>query len=261
LAEADPALLTWASGNVGWAGLGFVIGLLGIGLGYPGQPHVLSRFMAAKNDKTVKRAGMISMVWFILVYTGAIAFGLFARAYFGDLTDPEQALPIAVGEFLPAVLGGFVIAAIVSAICSTADSQLIVVSSTISRDVLPMIRSKAATFLQTQRADRIVLVLLAMLSIVFALTENRVIFEFVLYAWSALGAAFGPVVILGLLWKGCTGKGAIGGMLTGALVTIVWRNTPELKAAVYELVPAFILAFAVTVVASLLTKEDQKESR
>jgi len=261
LAEADPALLTWASGNVGWAGLGVVIGLLGIGLGYPGQPHVLSRFMAAKNDKTVKRAGMISMVWFILVYTGAIAFGLFARAYFGDLTDPEQALPIAVGEFLPAVLGGFVIAAIVSAICSTADSQLIVVSSTISRDVLPMIRSKAATFLQTQRADRIVLVLLAMLSIVFALTENRVIFEFVLYAWSALGAAFGPVVILGLLWKGCTGKGAIGGMLTGALVTIVWRNTPELKAAVYELVPAFILAFAVTVVASLLTKEDQKESR
>ncbi|MCK4856823.1 MAG: sodium/proline symporter, partial [candidate division Zixibacteria bacterium] len=184
----DPNTLTWAGGKIGFGMLGFVIGLLGIGLGYPGQPHVLSRFMAIKDSRSVKRGGTIAISWMVLVYIGAVFFGLFAKVAFGVMDDPEQALPRAVGEFLPPILGGFVVAAIVSAICSTADSQLIVVSSTISRDVLPL-RSKrrdTGSFERTQRLDRLVLVVLAVLSVLFALSENRVIFEFVLYAWSGL---------------------------------------------------------------------------
>ncbi len=264
--EGNPDLIAWASGNIGFAGLGFVVGLLGIGLGYPGMPHILSRFMAAKNFATVRKAGMISMVWFVLVYFGAIFFGLFARVYFPDLPDPEQALPIAVNEFLPPILGGFVIAAIVSAICSTADSQLIVISSTISRDVILPLKELLGISTQgshdhasTQRWDRWILVLLAIVSIGFALTENRVIFDFVLYSWSALGAAFGPVVILGLMWKGTTKAGVIAGMLVGVTVTIVWRNIPALKGALYELVPAFVLAFVVVLVVSILTSSTVHE--
>ncbi len=256
----DPATLSFTYGRTGFALFGFVIGLLGIGLGYPGLPHVLSRFMAAKDTATVKRAGSISITWMVLVYIGAIFFGLFAKAYFGVLDDPEQALPIAVAEFLPPVLGGFVIAAIVAAICSTADSQLIVVSSTISRDILPWLSKKEdpnlspeQRFQRLQRLDRWALVVLAVLSVLFALTENRVIFDFVLYAWSALGAGFGPVVILGLLWKKTTKEGAIAGMLTGLIVTVVWNNTAALKDAVYELVPAFILAFLATWLVSMMT--------
>ena len=255
----DPGVMSFTYHTNGFALFGFIIGMLGIGLGYPGLPHVLSRFMAAKDTVTVKRAGTISMVWMVLVYVGAIFFGLFAKAYFGVLDDPEQALPLAVAEFLPPVLGGFVIAAIVAAICSTADSQLIVVSSTISRDVIPrLVKSVNGgtdqdRYRRTLRYDRLALVVLAVLSILFALTENRVIFDFVLYAWSALGAGFGPVVILGLLWKRTSKQGAIAGMLTGLIVTIAWNNTAVLKDAVYELVPAFILAFLVTVVVSLLT--------
>ncbi|HOP05827.1 MAG TPA: sodium/proline symporter [candidate division Zixibacteria bacterium] len=259
LRAADPALLTWSSGKAGLAGLGFVVGLLGIGLGYPGQPHILSRFMAARDMKVVKKAGMIAFGWFILVYAGAISFGLFARAYFGEIADPEQALPLAVGQFLPAVLGGFVIAAIVSAICSTADSQLIVVSSTISRDVIPLFRKGKADFARTQLIDRWVLVILAILSVLFALTENRMIFTFVLYAWSAMGAAFGPVVILGLLWKRTTRAGAVAGMIVGAVVTVIWKETAVLKAALYELVPAFVLAFLTVVIVSLLTQEGREK--
>ncbi len=258
----DPDTLTWAGGKIGFGMLGFVIGLLGIGLGYPGQPHVLSRFMAIKDSRSVKRGGTIAISWMVLVYIGAVFFGLFAKVAFGVMDDPEQALPRAVGEFLPPILGGFVVAAIVSAICSTADSQLIVVSSTISRDVLPLLskRRDTGSFERTQRLDRLVLVVLAVLSVLFALSENRVIFEFVLYAWSGLGASFGPVIILGLLWKKTTKAGAIAGMLTGSIVTVVWRNIPPLKAAMYELVPAFLLALAAVWLVSLFSCKGSRRS-
>jgi len=256
--QADaPAMLSFTGGNTGFALLGFVIGSLGIGLGYPGQPHVLARFMASKDIDTVKRAGRIALIWMVIVYIGAIFFGVFARAYFGDLTDPEQALPLACSELLPSVLAGFVVAAIVSAICSTADSQLIVVSTALSRDVFgkkPGDNSTAdgSRFL---KLDRLMLVILGLISVFFAMTDNRVIFEFVLYAWSALGAGFGPVVILGLLWPKASKAGAVAGMVTGLAVTIVWYNSPALKGAVYELVPAFVLSALAVVVVSLVSPD------
>jgi sodium/proline symporter len=253
--EVDPDMLSFTYGKAGFAMLGFIIGLLGIGLGCPGQPHILSRFMAAKDSSTIKKGRIISISWMIVVYLGAIFFGLFAKVYFGDIADPEQALPLAVAELLPPILGGFVIAAIVSAICSTADSQLIVVSSIISRDIIPIFKKGATVedYRKTQNLDRIVLVILALISILFALSENRVIFTFVLYAWSVLGASFGPVIIFGLMWKKTTKAGAITGMLTGAIVSVVWKNIPALKSAVYELVPAFVLAFLVVWIVSLFT--------
>jgi len=258
--QVDPDLLSFTYGKAGFAMLGFIAGLIGIGLGYPGQPHVLSRFMAAKDTNTIRKAGMISISWMVIVYLGAIFFGLFAKVYFGEIADPEQALPLAIAEFLSPIIGGFVIAAIVSAICSTADSQLIVVSSIISRDIVPIFKKNSSIddYNKTQNLDRVVLVLLALLSILFALSENRVIFTFVLYAWSVLGASFGPVVILGLLWKKTSKAGAITGMLTGAIVSVAWRNIPVLKSAVYELVPAFILAFLAVWIVSMFTSDGNK---
>jgi sodium/proline symporter len=271
----DPQMLTFSYGKAGFAMIGFVVGLLGIGLGYPGQPHVLSRFMAAKDSPSVRKAGRIALVWMILAYLGAIFFGLFARVYFGVIADPEQALPLACSELLPPILGGFVIAAIVSAICSTADSQLIVVSSSISRDVLPVFakseespsntsqesdqKSLTDRFRKTLWNDRAVLVVLALIAIALAAMKSRVIFEFVLYAWSALGASFGPVVILGLLWKKANKAGAIAGMMTGLAVTVVWRNIPALKSAMYELVPAFVLSFLAVVLFSLITGGERRQ--
>lgn len=260
----DPQILTFSYGKVGHVLFWFVVGLLGIGLGYPGQPHVLSRYMAAKDSKSVKQGGTIALVWMVVVYLGAIFFGLFAKVYFGEIADPEQALPLAVNAFLPPILGGFVIAAIVSAICSTADSQLIVMSTTISRDVLPLFTGEATDdqhdYQRVQNYDRWVLIILAVISILFAISQNRVIFEFVLYAWSVLGAGFGPVVALGLLWKRTNKSGAIAGMLTGMIVSIVWRNIPQLKAIVYELVPAFFLALLATIIFSLITSSKEKQA-
>lgn len=259
----NPELLSFDSGETGFAMFGFVIGMLGIGLGYPGQPHVLSRFMAAKDEKTVKQGSRIALTWMALAYVGAVFFGVFARIYYGGgLADAEKALPTAVTELLPPIIGGFVVAAIVSAICSTADSQLIVVSSSISRDIMPMFRDKAtdaaSEFKRTQWTDRVVLIIMGAVAVGLAATESRVIFDFVLYAWSGLGASFGPVVLLGLLWKKANKAGAIAGMLTGLIVTVVWYNVPVLKGALYELVPAFFLALIATVVVSLMTQEKSK---
>ncbi|MBU8933447.1 MAG: sodium/proline symporter [candidate division Zixibacteria bacterium] len=259
--SSEAIMLSIAGGKTGMTAFGFVIGLLGIGLGYPGQPHILARFMAVRDEESVKRGGAIAISWMVIVYLGAVLFGLMAKVYFGIMDDPEQALPRAVSEFLPPVIGGFVIAAIVSAICSTADSQLIVVSTAISRDVPAMLGKMGRSFKQIQFTDRVVLVVLALISVFFALTENRVIFSFVLYAWSALGASFGPLVILSLLWKGTTRAGAIAGMLTGIIVTIVWRNVPSLKAVVYELVPAFVLAFLAVWLVSLMTSSGKVAER
>jgi sodium/proline symporter len=253
LAAESDNLLTLSGGKAGLVLIGFVVGSLGIGLGYPGQPHVLARFMAARDRQAVRKAGYIAFGWMMLVYAGAVSFGLFAHAYFGNLSDPEQALPLACSELLPPVLAGFVIAAIVSAICSTADSQLIVVSSTLSRDVF----AKGANETEADRKrilmrDRLVLVVLGLISVFFALTENRVIFEFVLYAWAALGAAFGPPVILGLLWKKASRGGAIAGMVVGVVTVVVWKNIAVLDDLVYELVPAFIFSLAAVLVFSWL---------
>lgn len=259
--RVDPTMLSFSYGKTGLAMLGFVVGLVGIGLGYPGQPHVLSRFMATKDSQSVRKGGKIAISWMVLTYMGAIFFGLFAKVHLGVLDDPEQALPLAVNSMLPPILGGFVIAAIISAICSTADSQLIVVSSAISRDIMPLFTSRKQPddFAAIQRRDRLVLLILGLLAVLLAATKSRVIFEFVLYAWSALGASFGPVVLLGLLWKKANRSGAIAGMLTGLIVTVIWRNIPALKGIVYELVPAFILAFAMVVIVSLITSSNEKE--
>jgi sodium/proline symporter len=259
--QVDPALMSFSSGETGLALIGFVVGSLGIGLGYPGQPHVLSRYMAAKDSESIRKGAKIALGWMTLAYLGAVFFGMFARVYYqsGIITDAEKALPIACADLLPPILGGFVVAAILSAICSTADSQLIVVSSSISRDILPIFRKNknggTDDFRQTQWTDRIVLVVLGLMAVALAATESRVIFDFVLYAWSGLGASFGPVVLLGLLWEKANKAGAIAGMLTGLIVTIVWYNVPVLKGIVYELVPAFLLALLAVVVVSLMTQE------
>ena len=237
-------LLSFSGGRTGYAFLGFVLGMMGIGLGYPGQPHILARYMALKDAPSARRGGWIAFGWFLLVYIGAIFFGILARAHYVTLTDPEQVLPIAVGEFLPPVIGGFVIAAIVAAICSTADSQLIVVSSTLSRDVFGWDKrmQHPAGRSQFERLDRITLIVLALFSVGLAISKNRLIFDFVLYNWGVMGAAFGPVVILGLLWRGATRRGALAGMITGTVVAVVWKEIDALSSVLYELVPAFFLA-------------------
>ncbi|MCP4580529.1 MAG: sodium/proline symporter [candidate division Zixibacteria bacterium] len=253
LESYDAGLVNITSKKVGFAALGLIVGWLGIGLGYPGQPHVLLRFMATKDQKAITKGRIIAMVWGIFVFTGAVFLGLATRAVFGSLGDAEQALPIIAIQLLPGVLAGLMLAAVLAAICSTADSQLLVASSSISHDLYARLTGKDLNSRHVINIDRLAVVVLGILSMILALTANRVIFSFVLYAWAGLGAAFAPPLILGLLWKKTTGSGAIAGMIVGFTTVVIWKNIPALSGALYELVPAFFLSMVAVWLVSLLT--------
>jgi len=241
------------AGKAGLALFGFLALWLGIPLGYSGQPHILVRFMAARDARSIRRAGMISTAWVCVLFSGAVLLGIAAHAYYGTLADPEKALPIAAADLLPGWLAGMMIAAVLAAVCSTADSQLLVCASCVSHDLLHGVLGRRASGRSLLHIHRTTVLGLGLIAMAIAMAEPRVIFHFVLYAWAGLGAAFGPVLILRLLWPRFTDSGAMAGMLTGFFTAIVWAETPVLKSMMYELPPAFLFAFVAAVLVSLAT--------
>lgn len=259
LASQDTGLLSITSKKTGLALVGMVAGLSGIGLGYPGLPHVLIRFMSAKDEKSIWRGRIIATTWVTVVLSGAILTGMTTRAIYQKLPDAEQALPIFAVQFLPGALSGLILAAILAAMCSTADSQLLVAASSIAHDIIHKVFGKELKPSTLSWINRLTVGVLGILSAGLAISNNRGIFSFILYVWSMLGASFGPVVILSLWWKKLSKAGMIAGMLTGTIVTVIWRLT-DLSAFVYELVPAFVLAFIFSVIFSLALPDQKSET-
>jgi sodium/proline symporter len=255
----DAATLTHPLANkAGMALVGFLAVWLGIPLGYCGQPHVLVRFMATRDAAAVRRGAFISTTWVFLLFAGAVMLGVLARAYYGTLADPEMVLPLVATELLPGVISGVMIAAVLAAICSTADSQLLVSASAISHDLYIRLLGRHPDNRIIVRFNRLAVLLVGLTGMLVALGEVRVIFDFVLYAWAGLGAAFGPALILILLWRRTSASGVIAGMAVGFVTAIVWRET--LHDYLYELVPAFLLAF-ITVWLVSLAYPDRNQQR
>lgn len=254
LGRVDPALVSVAGGKTGFALFGLVTGLFGIGLGYPGQPHVLTRYMAASSGEKIRQTQLIAMVWGVLVFYGAGYLGLAGRLVRPGLSDPEQLFPILAKESLHPLLAGVMLAAILSAIMSTVSSQLLVAASAVSRDLLErgfgLARSGRASLL----AGRAAVVVLGLLAMAVAVGQVRVVFWFVLFAWSGLGAAFGPVVLLSLWTRKVTPWGACAGIATGFLVTVLWKAAGLSDRYIYELVPAFLLAGMAVLAAGALER-------
>ena len=251
LTAQDPNLTDGFAGKAGLSLVGFLAVWLGIPLGNPGQPHLLLRLMAVRDEAAIRRGAIISTVWVFLLFSGAVLLGIAARAVYGTLADPEQALLIAASDFLPGAMAGMMIAAVLAAIASTADSQLLLAASSVSHDIavaLLRIRASARTRLVT---DRAAVLLIGTIATGIALGEVRAVFDFVLYAWAGLGAGFGPALILRLVWKPTTGWGVVAGMGVGVTTAVIWRIT--LHNQLYELVPAFFLSFMAVIGVSLLT--------
>ena len=179
------------------AAIGFVCGLFGIGLGYPGQPHVVNRFMAIRSEAAIVHGRRIAITWAVVIYVGMVLLGWCGRILVEGLADGEQLLFVMATLLLPALLAGVMVSAILSAIMSTADSQLLVAASSVSHDLGggPLERSGSLA-----RARWVVLGI-GLLAVVLAVYFPDDIFSRVLFAWQALAAAFGPLLVV-TLWRG-----------------------------------------------------------
>jgi sodium/proline symporter len=237
-----PTALTWMGGKTTTVFLGSMIGLLGIGLGYPGQPHVITRYMAAKDINAIKQGTWIAFGWGILMYSSAILLGICGKVLFPELSDPEHLYPTAAEHLLPVFLTAFVMTSLLAAIMSTISSQLIVAASAIAHDIYSKIITNALNASQILTVSRLTIFFIGLGAMLVALNDIDMIFWFVLFAWSGLGASFGPVILFTLYYKKTSREGAVGGILTGFLTTIIWKVTGLSDSIIYELVPAFFLS-------------------
>lgn len=237
-----------------------ILSLLGWGLGYFGQPHILARFMAADSHYSLVNARRISMTWMILCLLGAVAVGFFGIAYFnnhpelaGAVAGNAERVFIALAQLLfNPWIAGILLSAILAAVMSTLSCQLLVCSSAITEDLYKAFLRKQAGQQELVWVGRAMVLVVALVAIALAANpENRVL-GLVSYAWAGFGAAFGPVVICSVLWSRMTRNGALAGMIIGALTVIVWKQYAWL--GLYEIIPGFFFAGVGIVLVGLLDR-------
>ena len=243
-----------------------ILSSLAWGLGYFGQPHILVRFMAAESVKTIPAARRIGMTWMILCLAGAVGTGFIGIAYFQQ--HPELAAAVAQNPetifmeltkilFNPWI-AGIILAAILAAVMSTLSCQLLVCSSTLTEDLYKSFLRKTASQKELVWVGRFMVLAIAVLAIALASNPESKVLGLVAYAWAGFGAAFGPLIILSLLWKRMTLNGAIVGIIVGALTVILWKNLLA-STGLYEIIPGFILSFISIVLVSVLEKAPSAE--
>ena len=237
--------------------VGVGIGFLGIGLGSPGNPHIIARYMSIDDPEQLKYSAVVGTIWNVIMAAGALFIGLVGRAYFPEIdmlpgSDTENLYPVLAQQHLNPVLFGIVIASIFAAIMSTADSQLLVAASGIVRDIFQKIVKKDDIIDDRLLViySRIAVFILVVLALILGVIASDLVFWLVLFAWAGLGAALGPTSILALYWKRTTRTGIFAGLITGTITTIIWYYVPYLKSLMYELVPAFFLGGITTILVS-----------
>ncbi|MCH8531654.1 MAG: sodium/proline symporter PutP [Saccharospirillum sp.] len=257
LADANPNLLNMFTDGTG-AALGWVgiVSLLAWGLGYFGQPHILARFKAIKDRAEVKTARRIAVTWTLIGLLGAFLVGVAGIGYFDEpLADAETVFISLVQVLFNPFVAGILLAAILAAIMSTADSQLLVSSSALTEDFYRALINKDADPKSLVTIGRTSVVIIAIIAWLLALSPDNTVLGLVSYAWAGFGAAFGPAVILSLYWNRMNRFGCLAGILVGGITVVVWGNW--LSGGIfdlYEIVPGFILSTIAIVAVSLATE-------
>ena len=260
LNDVDPALLSWTQGLtfVGW------LSAVTWGLGYFGQPHIIVRFMAIRTLSDVPIARNIGMGWMGISLLGAISLGVFGRAYAVRngiaIEDPETIFIILADLLFHPLITGFLYAALLAAVMSTISSQLLVSSSSLTEDFYRLFLRKQASDRECVNVGRGCVVLVGLAAAVIASDPDSQVLALVSNAWAGFGAAFGPLIILSLMWPRTNGAGAIAGMVVGALTVIVWIslgwNAQFMGGpGVYEIIPGFIASMIAIVVVSSVTAD------
>lgn len=281
----DPDLLSiFGAGGASAKNLVAALGSFAVGWAYLGAPQLFVRFISIKDTKEIPPGTLVAVLYTALVGLGAVLTGMCGRVLLPSLADAELVLPELSEALLPTFAVGFLVAIVLAAIMSTADSLLVLAASALVRDLWQKVFSPKTPDAALTKLSRVATIVLAVVALGFALTDSRVVYFFVLFAWAGIGSAFCPVILLSLFWKRLTRAGSIAAMITGFVVTIVWKLAPatwlglgglvaalgpadkapgDVLAAdlVYEMIPAFVLATVVAVVVSLLTTAPANAAR
>jgi sodium/proline symporter len=241
-----------------------IISLAAWGLGYFGQPHILARFKATRSNKDLVTARRIAVIWTALSMVGAMLVGLVGLIYVTNsgapkLDDGEKIFMLLVNAMFHPVIAGILLAAILAAIMSTADSQLLVSSSAMAEDLYKQILKKDATSEEIVRVGRFAVILISLIALVLAMTPDSSVLGLVSYAWAGFGAAFGPAIVLSLYWPRMNRNGALAGIVVGGVTIVLWKQFTGGWFDVYEIVPGIILSTLSIVIVSLITGEPEDE--
>ena len=237
------------------------------GLGYFGMPHILVRFMSIKKSSMVKKSATVAIVWVVIALLATIVIAVFGRVLIGEMLLQDKGNQKMVfielaRDLFPGFLAGILLAAIIAASMSTADSQLLVASSSFTSDIYKPVIRKNASEKEIMWIGRLTVLVVAIIAYFIASSKSsgaQAIMNMVENAWAGFGASFGPVVILSLFWKRLTYKGAIAGIIVGAGVDVAWLFLLSADTGIYELLPAFVAGLIATVVVSLIDKKPSKE--
>ncbi len=244
------------------------LSLLAWGFGYFGQPHILARFMAIHSVSAMPKARKTAMTWMGLALLGSIATGFAGIAWFqlhpelGYLAlraDPEAVFILLTKVLFNPWIAGFLLAAILAAVMSTIDSQLLVCSSAITEDFYRGMINPEADQLTLVWIGRISVIAMALIAVTIASDPEAGVLKLVSYAWAGLGSAFGPLVIFSVLWEKMNKQGALAGILTGAIVVVVWKNIDGGIFELYEMFPAFIASAIAIVLVTRATSVPEKK--
>nr|BET44472.1 MAG: sodium/proline symporter PutP [Candidatus Aschnera chinzeii] len=242
-----------------------IISLLGWGFGYFGQPHILARFMAADSVNTINHARKISMTWMILCLLGTMSVGFFAIAYFtnnydliGPVADkPERVFIELAGILFNPWLSGIVLSAILAAVMSTLSCQLLVCTSALTEDLYKAFFRIHSSQKELVWVGRIMLLCVASIAIFIARNPNNRVLDLVSNAWAGFGAAFGPVILISVLWHRMNIYGALAGMLAGSITVLIWMQYKWFE--LYEIIPGFIISSITIFIVSWLTPKPSIE--
>lgn len=247
----------------------YIVSNLGWGLGYFGMPHILTRFMSIKSSDMIQKSRIIATIWVAVSLTASVCVGFMGYAYmshtgmelFTSAAGSETIFMVLVQKLVFGFLAGILLCAIIAAIMSTSDSQMLVTASAVSNDIYKTLFKKNASEKELLILSKVAVLVVAAIAFVLAMNPENSVMGLVSYAWAGLGAAFGPTMLMSLFWKRMTMSGALAGMLSGGITVVVWKNflaDKLLMAAdgyqLYELIPAFVISLILIVVVSLLSK-------
>lgn len=255
--------------EVNWKAIVAILSAAVWGLGYFGQPHIITRFMSIKSFKDLPKATTIAMVWVVISLTAAVLIGLLAVPMFNnpvlDKVESEKVFIKMISILFTPWLGGIMLAAIMAAIMSTIDSQLLASSSMLSEDVYKSFRPNAG-MLELLNVNRFLVFFITLIAFLLAMWPNDTIFGLVSFAWGGFGSAFGPVILMSLYSRRMTWLSALIGMLTGTVVMLAWKflGTSSLKCApffssMYEILPGFMAGLIAIIIVNIFHKQNNKK--